>query len=104
GTAKAVMSAAGRSRRSMVVVLGGWLAALAGAASVRGDRDVAAERLGGNSRRAASDLEAKALGRRATNSVFTRLEGDGKLAIHTAIPGGHRDLRRRIARDVQPDV
>ena len=74
------------------------LAALAGAASVRGDRDVAAERLGGDARRAASDLEAKAFGGCATDSVFARLEGDGELALFT--PPFHvdmRDLRRRIA-------
>src|SRR6185503_12017616 len=35
---------------------------------------------------------------------LTRLEGDGELAIHAAIPRRHSDLCRGVFRDVQPDV
>src|ERR1044071_4219159 len=80
------------------------LATLAGAASVGSDREVAAERFGGDSRRAPSDLEGKALGRCRTDSVFTRPERDGELTVHAAVPGGYRELRGCVSLDVQSHV
>src|SRR5512143_4055330 len=72
--------------------------------SVRGNRDVAAERLGADSCRAAADGEGEALGVARADAVLARLERDRKLAVHAAAPRLDGELSAGVALHVEPNV
>src|SRR6185503_4042060 len=88
--------------RRRIVVPGEWSGSAFGCRSptpIGRDRDVAAEGLGADARRAAADLESELLAVRRTDPVFSRTERYRELAFDAAVPGGDGELRARFPLD-----
>src|SRR4249920_1070209 len=90
--------------RRRIVVPGEWSGSAFGRRSptpIRRDRDVAAEGLGSDARRASADLERELFTVRRADPVLARAERDRELTVDAAIPGGDGELRARLPLNVE---
>src|ERR1051325_11635360 len=68
------------------------------------DANVAAERLGGDSRGRSADGEGEAFGVGHAERVLARLERDREIAVDAAAPGGDGQLRAGVGGDADLDI
>src|SRR4029079_9916269 len=92
--------------RRRIVVPGEWSGSAFGGGRrrptpIRRDRDVAAEGLSADARRAAADFEGELLTGRGADAVLARSQRDWELTLDPAIPGRDGELCARLSLDVE---